>query len=48
MLTGRTRDRPLDALELSPIFETAARLRVPLYLYPQASPKAVRDAFYSC
>ena len=47
MLTGRTRDRPLDAPEFSPIFEAAAKLGVPLYLHPQIPLKAVRDAYYT-
>lgn len=47
MLTGRTRDRPLDAPEFFPILEAAAKLRVPLYLHPQIPIKAVRDAYYT-
>lgn len=47
MLTGRTRNRSLDAPEFLPIFETAARLRVPLYLHPQIPVKAICDVYYS-
>lgn len=47
MLTGRTRDQPLDAPEFLPIFETAAKLRMPVYLHPQIPIKAVRDAYYT-
>ena len=47
MLTGRTRDIPLDAPQYNPIFETAARLKVPLYLHPQIPVKAVRDIYYT-
>ena len=47
MLTGRTRDFPLDAPQYIPIFETAARLKVPLYLHPQIPLKAVRDIYYT-
>lgn len=47
MLTGRTRERPLDAPEFFPILEAAAKLRVPLYLHPQIPLKAVRDACYT-
>lgn len=47
MLTGRTRERSLDAPEFFPIFETAARLKVPLYLHPQIPVKAVRDVYYT-
>ncbi len=46
MLTGRTRDVSLDAPRFLPIFEAAARLRVPLYLHPQIPLKAVRDIYY--
>lgn len=47
MLTGRTRERSLDMPEFLPIFETAARLRVPLYLHPQTPVKAVRKVYYT-
>lgn len=47
MLTGRTRSLSLDAPEFLPVFETAARLRVPLYLHPQIPVQAVRDVYYT-
>ena len=47
MLTGRTRNASLNAPQFLPIFETAARLRVPLYLHPQIPVKAVRDVYYT-
>lgn len=47
MLTGRTRDRPLDAPEFFPHLAAAARLGVTLYLHPQVPVKAVRDACYA-
>jgi uncharacterized protein len=47
LLFPRTSDRSLDHSSLRPVFETAAELRVPLYIHPQFPPKAVRDASYS-
>jgi uncharacterized protein len=47
MLCGRTRDKNLDHPDFLPIFETAARLRVPLFIHPQIPQRAVRDAYYS-
>ena len=47
MLTGRTRNRPLDAPEFAPVLATAARLRVPLYIHPQIPVLAVRQALYT-
>ena len=47
MLFGRTRDRNLDHPDNWPIFETAAALRAPLYIHPQAPVPAVRDALYT-
>ena len=47
MLFGRTRDRNLDHPDNEPSFEAAAALRAPLYLHPQASVPAVRQALYS-
>jgi predicted TIM-barrel fold metal-dependent hydrolase len=47
MLFGRTRERNLDHPDNWPIFETAAALRAPLYIHPQAPAPAVRDALYS-
>ncbi|QJD77311.1 amidohydrolase family protein [Spirosoma rhododendri] len=47
MLCGRTRDKNLDHPDFWPLFETAARLRVPLYIHPQIPQRAVRDVLYS-
>jgi predicted TIM-barrel fold metal-dependent hydrolase len=47
MLFGRTRDRNLDHPDNWPIFETAASLRAPLYIHPQAPVPAVCEALYS-
>ena len=47
MLFGRTRDRNLDHPDNWPIFEAASALRAPLYIHPQSSVPAVRDALYS-
>ena len=47
LLAPRTRHRPLDSAEFLPIFETAARLKVPLYLHPQPPEPAIRDTYYS-
>ena len=47
MLCGRTRERNLDHPGFLPIFETAAGLRVPLYIHPQIPQRVVREALYS-
>ena len=47
MLHGRVGARNLDHPDLRPIFETAARLRVPVMLHPRTPSQAVRDAYYS-
>jgi predicted TIM-barrel fold metal-dependent hydrolase len=47
MLCGRTRDKSLDHPDLVPIFATAAKLRVPIFLHPQIPQGAVRDVYYS-
>jgi len=47
MLCGRTRDKNLDHPDFLPILETAAELRVPLYIHPQIPQRAVRDVYYS-
>lgn len=46
MLCGRTRELNLDAPDFLPLFETAARLGVPLYIHPQIPQRAVREALY--
>ena len=47
MLNGRTRDLNMDDARFFPIYQTAARLKVPLYVHPQAPVGNVRDAYYS-
>jgi len=47
MLCGRTREKNLDHPDFFPIFETAASLRVPLFIHPQIPQRAVRDIYYS-
>jgi uncharacterized protein len=47
MLCGRTREKNLDHPEFLPIFETAARLGVPIFLHPQVPQCAVREVYYS-
>jgi predicted TIM-barrel fold metal-dependent hydrolase len=47
MLCGRTREKNLDHPDFLPMLETAADLRVPLYIHPQLPQRAVRDALYS-
>jgi uncharacterized protein len=47
MVYGRTEGRNADSPEFEPIYATAARLGVPLYLHPQLPVRAVRDAYYS-
>jgi len=47
LVNGRTLDRNLDHPDFFPIFEAAAKLRVPIYLHPQLPAKPVRDAYYS-
>ena len=47
MLYGRTRDKNLDHPDFLPIFETAAKLRVPLFVHPQIPQRAVREVYYS-
>jgi hypothetical protein len=47
MLCGRTREKNLDHPDSFPIFETAARLGVPLFIHPQIPQRSVRDVYYS-
>ena len=47
MLCGRVGERHLDHPELAPIFHTAARLGVPIFIHPRTPPAAVREAYYS-
>jgi uncharacterized protein len=47
MLCGRTRSKNLDHPDFLPIFEVAAKLRVPLFVHPQIPQKAVREVYYS-
>ncbi|MGI4827167.1 MAG: amidohydrolase family protein [Janthinobacterium lividum] len=46
MLCGRTRETNLDAPAFLPLFETAAKLGVPLYIHPQIPQRSVREALY--
>jgi hypothetical protein len=41
MLCGRTRDKNLDHPDFLPIFETSAKLGVPLFVHPQIPQRAV-------
>lgn len=47
MLCGRTRATNMDAPEMFPIYQTAARLGTPLYVHPQSPVEGVREAYYS-
>jgi predicted TIM-barrel fold metal-dependent hydrolase len=47
MLCGRTREKNLDHPDFLPMFETAARLGVPLFVHPQIPQRAVREVYYS-
>lgn len=47
MQCGRTRQSNMDAPEMLPIYQTAARLAVPLYIHPQSPVEGVREAYYS-
>lgn len=47
MLCGRTRDKNLDHPDFLPMFETAARLGVPVFVHPQIPQRAVREVLYS-
>lgn len=47
MLCGRTRENNLDHPDFLPMFETAQRLRVPVFIHPQIPQRAVRDILYS-
>ncbi len=47
MINGHTQGRWLDDPSFRPIFETAQRLEVPIYLHPAEPPDAVRSAYYS-
>jgi uncharacterized protein len=47
MLCGRVGDRNLDHPDLSPMFEAASALGVPILLHPRTPTMAVRSAYYS-
>lgn len=47
ILCGRVADRNLDHPDLSPLFETASALGVPILLHPRTPAMAVRSAYYS-
>jgi len=46
MLCGRVGSRNLDDPAFLPVFRTAAQLRAPVFLHPQAPSKAIRAAYY--
>ena len=46
MIHGRTGDKLLDHPDFAPILAEAGALGVPIYIHPQAPPKAVRAAYY--
>ena len=47
MTYGRVGERCADHRDFWPLYEEAARLRVPLYMHPQSPPHPVRDAYYA-
>lgn len=47
MLCGRVGSRHLDDPFLSPVFEQAEKLGIPVLLHPRVPPSAVREAYYS-
>ena len=47
MLNGRTRELNMDDARFFPIYQSAAKLGVPLYVHPQSPVESVRDAYYS-
>jgi predicted TIM-barrel fold metal-dependent hydrolase len=47
MLCGRTRDKNLDHPDFLPMFETSAKLGIPLFVHPQIPQRAVREVYYS-
>jgi predicted TIM-barrel fold metal-dependent hydrolase len=47
MLNGRTGTRNMDHPDFAGIYETAAELKVPLYIHPQMPVPPVRAAYYS-
>ena len=46
MLHGMAAGVPLDDRRFWPVFQTAEALDVPIYIHPDAPPKAVADAYY--
>ena len=47
MINGRTREHNMDEARFTPIYQTAAKLKVPIYVHPQAPTAEVREAYYS-
>ncbi|MBB5059693.1 hypothetical protein HDF16_004419 [Granulicella aggregans] len=47
MLCGRTREKNLDHPDFLPLFSTAAKLGVPIFIHPQIPQRAVREVYYS-
>src|SRR5665213_687453 len=46
MLHGMAAGTPLDDRRFWPVFQTAEALDVPIYIHPDAPPKAVAEAYY--
>ena len=46
MLHGMAAGTPLDDRRFWPVFQTAEALDVPIYIHPDAPPKAVTEAYY--
>ena len=47
MVSGRTREKNLDHPDFLPMFGTAAKLGVPIFVHPQSPQRAVREVYYS-
>ena len=47
MLCGRFADCNLDNIHFRPLLESAAALRVPVFIHPRTPPMAVRSVYYS-
>jgi hypothetical protein len=47
MLNGTVDGKFMDDVAFLPVFETAARLGVPVYLHPAPPPRAAKTAYYS-
>lgn len=47
MISGTVGGRFLDDPDFTPVWDTAARLGVPIYLHPGPAPRPVADAYYA-